>query len=203
MIAIIDYGLGNLHSVLNAFSYLGFDAMITSDPKIILNSSKVVLPGVGAFPDAMKTIHEKGLDNIICEVVKKNIPLLGICLGMQLLFEESEEHELCRGLGLLKGRIVSLEKAIQNQPGLKIPHIGWNLLEITKNQTLLKDLKNPYVYFVHSYYLETEEDIVSSYVDYGKKIAVSIEKNHIYATQFHPEKSGEVGLKILKNFGDL
>ncbi len=203
MIAIIDYGLGNLHSVYNAFNYLGYETIITNDENIILNADKVVLPGVGAFPDAMKTILKNKLDIVIKKIINKKTPLLGICLGMQLLFEQSEEHEICNGLGILKGKIVAMKDLYQDGHLLKIPHIGWNLLEINKNKTILKDLKDPYVYFVHSYYLETNEDIVSSYINYGKKIAVSVEKDNIYATQFHPEKSGEIGLKILRNFGEL
>lgn len=196
MIAIIDYKMGNLKSVKNALDSLGFENIITSDKNEILNADKVILPGVGAFKDAMEIIKSEGLDDVIKEVVKSK-PLLGICLGFQLLFEKSYEFGECDGLGLLKGEIKRLDVP------LKVPHVGWNSLDINPDSKLLKGLNQNYVYFVHSYYLDSNEPFVSSYTEYGTKLAVSVEQGNIYGTQFHPEKSGEIGLKILKNFGDL
>lgn len=196
MIAIIDYKMGNLKSVKNALDSLGFENIITSDKNEILNADKVILPGVGAFKDAMEIIKSEGLDEVIKEVVKSK-PLLGICLGFQLLFEKSYEFGECDGLGLLKGEIKRLDVP------LKVPHVGWNCLDINPDSKLLKGLNQNYVYFVHSYYLDSNEPFVSSYTEYGTKLAVSVEQGNIYGTQFHPEKSGEIGLKILKNFGDL
>lgn len=197
MIAIIDYKMGNLKSVKNALDSLGLENVITSDKNIILNADKVILPGVGAFKDAMEIIKKEGLDEVIKEVVRRSKPLLGICLGFQLLFEKSYEFGECEGLGLLKGEIKYLDVP------LKVPHVGWNSLMIKPESKLLKNLNQNYVYFVHSYYLNSNEDFVSSYTEYGVKLAVSVEKDNIYGCQFHPEKSGEIGLKILKNFGDL
>lgn len=200
MIAIINYGLGNLHSVYNAFKYLGVDAIITNNKEEILKADKVVLPGVGAFEDAIKTIHALGFDKVIKECVDLNKPLLGICLGMQLLFETSYEYGVHKGLGILKGEVVPF---IKEKINLKIPQMGWNDLIDIKDDSLVSNLKSNYVYFVHSYYVKTTSDIVSAYVLYGEKIAVAIEHKNIYATQFHPEKSGDVGIEILKRFGEL
>ena len=198
MIAIIDYGMGNLSSVKNALSHLGLDCKITSDKNDIISADKVILPGVGAFKDAIETIRAKKFDETIYDCVKDKKPLLGICLGFQLLFDKSYEFGDFDGLGLLKGEIKKLEIP------LKVPHVGWNSLEKTFDPKLLKDINNgQYVYFVHSYYLEPKEDFVSSYTEYGVKIAATVEKDNIFGAQFHPEKSGDVGLKILKNFGDL
>ena len=198
MIAIIDYGMGNLRSVQKAFEFLGFEAIVTQEPKDILKADKVVLPGVGAFCDAISTIKEKKLDEVIFEVVKQNKPLLGICIGMQLMFDKSYENGEHIGLGILSGEIVRLPDTEL------IPQIGWNNLDIKKGSPLFKGLsEEDYVYFVHSYYLETLAPIVSATCYYGKEIAVAVEKNNIYALQFHPEKSGDVGLKILENFGRL
>lgn len=196
MIAIIDYNMGNLKSVKNALDSLGIESIITSDKKEILKADKVILPGVGAFKDAMTIIKSSGLDAVIKEVAKTK-PLLGICLGFQLLFEKSSEFGETEGLGLLKGEIKRLDVP------LKVPHVGWNNLEVKPNSKLLRGIDGNYVYFVHSYYLDSSMPFVSSYTEYGKKIAVSVEEGFIYGTQFHPEKSGEVGLKILRNFGDL
>ncbi len=203
MIVIIDYGVGNLHSVYNAFKKLGFLVKISSDKTEILNASKVVLPGVGAFKNAIDTIKNKGFDTIIKQVINKGTPILGICVGLQLLFERSYEYGVHEGLGILKGEIVPFKEIYHINKLLKIPHVGWNDLEIENDSKLLKKLDNNYVYFVHSFYLETNENFVSSYTNYGKKIAVSIEYKNIFATQFHPEKSGDVGLQILRNFGEL
>ena len=209
-IAIIDYGMGNLKSVQKAFTALDFKAEITADPEEIVKADKVVLPGVGAIRDAIHTLNQTGLSQAIGEVVQKGTPLLGICLGMQLLFEKSYEHGVYEGLGLLPGEIVRLENrkdeegSVSQGERLKVPHMGWNQLEITKSAPLFQGLEEESsVYFVHSYYLETTADIVSSYTTYGKRIAVAAQKDHIFATQFHPEKSVSVGLHILKNFGGI
>ena len=201
MISIIDYGAGNLHSVKNALDFLGVQSIITDDSEKILGADKVILPGVGAFGNAMEALNGKGLTDVIKKVVEAGKPILGICLGMQLFFEESEETPGVQGIGVLKGRFVKIPK----KDGLKIPHMGWNSLEISGDSRILKDIGDePYVYFVHSYYLEPEDcKVVSAYTEYGKKLAVAAEWGNIFATQFHPEKSGDTGLKILKNFIEL
>ncbi len=197
-IAIIDYGMGNLKSVYKAFLSLGLEAQVTSDPREILRADKVVLPGVGAFKDAMHELRRSGLTDAIYETVGQGKPFLGICLGMQLLFDKSYEYGEVEGLKLLKGEIVKLDVP------LKVPHMGWNTLNFTKKEPLFTGLNDDsYVYFVHSYYLETKEDIISSTTNYGKEIAVSVQKDNIFATQFHPEKSGDIGLQMLKNFGGM
>lgn len=201
MIAIIDYGAGNLHSVRNALNFLGTKNIVSDNPEEILNADKIILPGVGAFGDAMKALNEKNLADTIKKAVKAGKPILGICLGMQLFFDESEESPGVEGLGILKGRFVKIPK----KSDIKIPHMGWNNLSIAKNSRILKDIGDePYVYFVHSYYLEPEDEaVVSAYTDYGTRLAVAAEKENIFAVQFHPEKSGDTGLKILKNFTEL
>ena len=200
MIAIIDYDAGNIKSVEKALILLGEEPVITRDRETILKADKVILPGVGAFGDAMHNLRKYGLDKVIHEVVKRQIPLLGICLGLQLLFERSDETPGVEGLGVLKGEILR----IPEQEGLKIPHMGWNEITVINESPLLKGLESgAQVYFVHSYYLETKADVVSCYTDYGTRIAVAAQKDNVFATQFHPEKSGSVGLKILKNFGGL
>ena len=206
-IAIIDYGMGNLKSVKKALIALDFKAEITADPEDILKADKVILPGVGAFRDAIQTLNETSLSEAIHEVVKKGTPLLGICLGMQLMFDKSYEYGEYEGLGLLPGEIIHFkpENMLQEHgERLKVPHMGWNNLEIVKEAPLLKGIEDgSSVYFVHSYYLETSEDIVSGYTTYGSHIAVAAQKDNIFATQFHPEKSGTIGLQILKNFGGM
>ncbi len=206
-IAIIDYGMGNLKSVQKAFKALGFNAEVTADPEEIIKASKVILPGVGAFRDAIAELNSTGLGEATKEVVKKGTPILGICLGMQLMFDKSYEYGEHQGLGILEGEIVPMTKEDMRESDgqiLKIPHMGWNHLEISKNEPIYKGIKDGgSVYFVHSYYLETSQDIVSAYTTYGKTIAVSAQKDNVFATQFHPEKSGEVGLQILRNFGGL
>lgn len=200
MIAIIDYDAGNIKSVEKAIQYLGEDAVITRDRDLILNSDKVILPGVGSFGDAMAKIREYDLVNTIYDVVDKKTPFLGICLGLQLLFKTSEESEGVTGLGLLDGRIIRIPDA----PGLKIPHMGWNSLKLSGDGRLFKDLpEDPYVYFVHSYYLKAEEDIVKARTWYSTDIDASVEKGNVFACQFHPEKSSTVGLSILKNFAEI
>lgn len=201
MIAIIDYDAGNLRSVEKALQYFGEETVISRERDVILGADKVILPGVGAFKDAMDNLHRYGLTEVIREAVSLNKPFLGICLGLQLLFESSEESPGVEGLGLLKGRILK----IPERPGLKIPHMGWNSLEIRPHTRLFEGIADSsYVYFVHSYYLKAEEDaIVAAKTEYGTEIHASVEYGHIYACQFHPEKSGETGLKILKNFASL
>ena len=198
MIAIIDYGMGNLRSVQKAFEYLGNHAVITDDVSVIQKADKVVLPGVGAFQDAMKTITQKGIDKVLYDIVDSKKPLLGICLGMQMFFDKSYEYGEHKGLGILQGEIKLLPNTV------KIPHMGWNSLYIQKRSPLFEGLpEQPYVYFVHSYHLNTEADIVSATTYYGKEIQVAAQKENVFALQFHPEKSGDVGLNILQNFGRL
>ena len=200
MIAIIDYDAGNIKSVEKALQYLGEEAVITRDAGEILMADKVILPGVGAFGDAMKKLNRYGLVPVIHEVVEKGIPFLGICLGLQLMFESSEEAPGVEGLGLLKGKTVRIPEG----DGLKVPHMGWNSLSFPKEGRLFAGIpENSYVYFVHSYYLQAEEDIVTATAEYGVTIHASVEKGNVFACQFHPEKSSHTGLTILKNFVDL
>jgi len=201
MTAIIDYDAGNLKSVEKALIHLGEDVAITRDRETILSADRVILPGVGAFGDAMEKLHQYGLVEVIHQVVERRIPFLGICLGLQLLFESSEESEGVPGLGVLKGKILR----IPDCPGLKIPHMGWNSLEIAPESRLFAGVEpGAYVYFVHSYYLKAqEEEIVAASTEYSTHIHAAVESGNVYACQFHPEKSSEVGLKILENFVNL
>lgn len=198
MIAIIDYDAGNIRSVEKALQFLGAETCVTRDEKEILAADHVILPGVGAFGDAMHKLRNYGLEGVIHQVVAQKTPFLGICLGLQLLFEASEEAEGVKGLGILQGRIVRIPEA----PGLKIPHIGWNSLQFPSAGRLFEGIaKEPYVYFVHSYYLQAEEpEIVKATTEYGVTIHASVEKGNVFACQFHPEKSSDVGMQILKNF---
>lgn len=198
MIAIIDYDAGNIKSVEKALLSLGEEAVITRDAETILAADGVILPGVGAFGDAMEKLHTYGLVEVIRECVNRQIPFLGICLGLQLMFESSEESPGVEGLHLLNGKI----KRIPAAEGLKIPHIGWNDLTFPNKGRLYEGIKeNSYVYFVHSYYLEAEdEEIVMATTEYGALIHASVEKGNVFACQFHPEKSSDVGLQILRNF---
>ena len=198
MIAIIDYDAGNIKSVEKAFMALGQDVVVTRDKDTILNAEGVVLPGVGAFGDAMEKLIAYDLVDTIHKVVEKNTPFLGICLGLQLMFESSEESPGVEGLSLLKGKIVRIPEG----EGLKIPHIGWNNLSYPNKGRLYKDIpEDSYVYFVHSYYLQAEEsEIVRATTEYGVTIHASVEKDNVFACQFHPEKSSSVGMKILENF---
>lgn len=201
MIAIIDYDAGNLKSVEKALQFLGQECVITRDFHEIEKADKVILPGVGSFGDAMSQLRKFELDKVIHEVVAEQKPFLGICLGLQLLFEGSEESEGVEGLHLLDGEILR----IPEQEGLKIPNIGWNSLDLQNNGRLFQNLEgSPFVYFVHSYYLKArEEAIVKATIEYSTHIHASVEKDNIFACQFHPEKSGTVGLQILSNFAKL
>lgn len=202
MIAIIDYKAGNLFSVKNAFDKLGVETIITSDVSMIKKADKLLLPGVGAFENAMKNLKELRLDTIICNEIKSGKPILGICLGMQLLFNSSEEFGYHEGLNILEGKVVKFNFA--NEPALKIPHMGWNSLTNCTNSRLFSDLENQFVYFVHSYHLLTDnKNYKQIMTNYGYDFCSAIEYNNIFATQFHPEKSGDVGLSILKKFSDL
>ena len=200
MIAIIDYDAGNIKSVEKAVISLGAETVITRDRETILNADKIILPGVGAFGDAMEKLKAYGLVDLIKQTVADKKPFLGICLGLQLLFESSEEAKGVEGLGILKGRIIHIP-----DKGLKVPQIGWNSLKFPNKGRLFKGIdEGAYVYFVHSYYLHADEpDIVTATTEYAALIHAAVEKDNVFACQFHPEKSSSVGLRILKNFIDL
>lgn len=198
MIAIVDYGAGNLFSVQNALAYLNITCCTTDDPAVLEICDGVILPGVGAFPEAMRRLYASGLGSIICEQAQKK-PLLGICLGMQMLFERSYEFEETQGLGLIPGQV-----RLINSGGLKIPHMGWNDLTVLHPCALTEHSKNgEYVYFVHSYCVHTPDENVSCYTEYGERIPALVHRGFVYGAQFHPEKSGEAGLAMLKNFARL
>ena len=201
MIAMIDYDAGNIKSVEKALQKLGAEVVITKDPETILRADRVILPGVGAFGDAMANLKKYGLVEVIQEVVAKGTPFLGICLGLQLLFERSDETPGVEGLGILKGEILRIPECGE----LKIPHMGWNSLHFQNEGRLFRGLpEQSYVYFVHSYYLKAEEEsIVKATTEYGVTIHASVEKDNVFACQFHPEKSSDVGLQILRNFVEL
>lgn len=201
MIAIIDYDAGNIRSVEKAMAKLGQEVWITRDRERIMNADKVILPGVGSFGDAMAHLREYNLVEVIKDVVAEKKPFLGICLGLQLLYESSEETPGVEGLGILKGKILK----IPEQKDLKIPHMGWNSLHLQNDGRLFRGIEqNPYVYFVHSYYLKAgEEKTVKATTEYSVNIHASVEKDNVFACQFHPEKSGDLGLQILKNFAEL
>jgi len=201
MIAIVDYDAGNIKSVEKALQFLGQEPVVTRDKETLLQAEKVIVPGVGAFGDAMGKMHQYGLVEVLREIAAKGTPLLGICLGLQLFFESSEETPEVEGLGLLPGKIVR----IPDKEGFKIPHMGWNSIQINPASRLLKGIEEgAYVYFVHSYYLQAENEAdVAATTDYVVNIHAAAEHENIFATQFHPEKSGEIGLQILKNFIEL
>ncbi len=203
MIAIIDYGVGNLFSLKSSLEYIGADVTVTSDKKIIHSAEKIILPGVGAFGDAAKKLEETGLKGIILDEVKNGKPLLGICLGMQLLFEKSYEYGEHFGLGLIKGEVVPIKDTIPSD--YKIPHICWNSLHFKGRKSRIFKYINEgdFVYFVHSYYGSNCEEFVTSVTDYGAEITASVENGNVFGCQFHPEKSGDVGLKILKAFCEI
>ncbi len=199
MIAIVDYGVGNLSSIDNALKKLGFESIVTDNPKEIEKAQGVILPGVGAFKDAMESLRQMGLDKFIVELAESGKPILGICLGMQVLYEKSYEDGEWEGLGILKGDVVKFESDT-----LKIPHMGWNSLIINKQDEIVKYIsEGEYVYFVHSYYASPGEDHVVAHCDYGVKFPAMVAKGNVYGIQFHPEKSGKTGLNILKAFGEM
>ena len=202
MIAIIDYGVGNLFSLKSSLAFIGEEAVVTSDIDVISKADRIILPGVGAFGDAAKKLYESGLDKVVKEEVKKGKPLLGICLGMQLLFEKSYEYGEHEGLGFIKGNVRFMEGVIPDD--LQIPHIGWNALKFTKPSKLYKYIKEgDCVYFVHSYFGADCEDSVTAVAEYGADLTASVENGNVYGTQFHPEKSGEVGMNILRAFCEI
>ena len=201
MIAIVDYDAGNLRSVEKALNLLGQETVVTRDPKTILGADKVVLPGVGAFGDAMGNLDRFGLTEVLRQVAAQGTPFLGICLGLQLLFERSDESPGVEGLSILEGEILRIPDA----PGRKIPHMGWNNIKVRPGAKLFAGLsEDPYVYFVHSYYLKAKDPaIVAATTEYGVTVHASVEKENVFACQFHPEKSSTEGLKIQKNFAAL
>ena len=201
MIAMIDYDAGNIRSVEKALQLLGEEVILTRQREELLQADHVILPGVGSFGDAMENLQQFGLIPVIHEIVDRGTPFLGICLGLQLLFETSQESPEVAGLGLLKGQILRIPEA----EGLKIPHMGWNSLELQNQGRLFQGIpQQSYVYFVHSYYLQAEDEtIVKAVTDYGTRIHASVEKGNLFACQFHPEKSSRVGLQILKNFAAI
>ena len=201
MVAIIDYGVGNLFSLKSSLSFIGVDAVVTGDPSVIAASDRIILPGVGAFEDAANKLRKNGLDKVIYEEVGKGKKLLGICLGMQMLFEESYEYGVHKGLGLIKGKVLPLADVVGN---LKVPHIGWNSLSFKKDSKLYKYVnQGDFVYFVHSFYGAECSGSVSATAKYGVEVTASVERDNVYGTQFHPEKSGEVGLGILRAFCEM
>ena len=205
MIAIIDYGVGNLFSLSSSFKSIGADIVVTSDPEILRSAEKLILPGVGAFRDAAEKLRATGLDKVVIEETGKGKPLLGICLGMQMLFEKSFEYGEYEGLGLIPGSVVSMKPVVPAD--YKVPHIGWNGLIFPENKPKSKIFKylneGDHMYFVHSYYATDCEDYVSSQTEYGALLTASAENGNVYGVQFHPEKSGEKGLSILKAFCEL
>jgi glutamine amidotransferase len=199
MIAILDYGVGNLFSLVSSLKMIGADAVVTGDPEVIRAADKLILPGVGAFADAARKLRDSGLDRVLCEEAEKGKEIMGICLGMQLLFEKSYEYGEHRGLGLLSGSVVPMEGQIPRD--LKIPHIGWNALHFQKSHKLMKYIKEgDCVYFVHSYYAEGCEDSLLATAEYGKELTAMVGRGNVMGCQFHPEKSGSVGLNILRAF---
>jgi len=202
MIAIIDYGVGNLFSLKSSFASIGEEAVVTSDPEVLRKADRVILPGVGAFGDAADKLRECGLDKVTIELAQSGKPLLGICLGMQMLFEKSYEYGEHKGLGLIPGEVVPMEGVIPED--YKIPHIGWNELIFKKQSKIYKYLKEgDAVYFVHSYYATGCDDYTSAVAEYGEMLTASVESGNVFGCQFHPEKSGPVGLKILKAFCEV
>lgn len=202
MIAIVDYGVGNLFSLVSSFNKIGADIKVTSDPDVISSSDGIILPGVGAFDDAAQKLRDCGLDKVIVNEAENGKKLMGICLGMQMLFEQSFEYGCHKGLGLLKGNIVPMKNSIPQD--LKIPHIGWNALHITRESELFKYIKpNDFVYFVHSFYATDCDESVIATAEYGKELTATVQKGNIIGCQFHPEKSGEVGLNILRAFCEM
>ena len=207
MIAVIDYGVGNLFSLLSSLNYVGLDTKLTNNIEEIKNAKGIILPGVGAFRDAIGNLEKYGLKETLINEAKNGKPFLGICLGMQMLFEKSYEYGEYEGLGLINGTVEEIRKYISENSDLKIPHMGWNSLIINerfKNDKILKDVdNNEYVYYVHSYFAKTDMKNIVTYSEYGTKIPGIVKNENVYGMQFHPEKSGDTGLKLLKNWGEL
>ena len=203
MVVIVDYGVGNLFSLISSFKAIGVEAIATGDKAIIEKADKIILPGVGAFEDASKKLVDSGLNQVVIEQAKKGKPILGICLGMQLLFDCSYEYGVHKGLGLIKGEVKPIQEVIPND--YKIPHIGWNALEFNGQKSpIFKYLEQgDYVYFVHSYYATNCEKSVIATAEYGANLTAAVQNENVFGCQFHPEKSGEVGLKILKAFCEM
>jgi len=207
MIAVIDYGVGNLFSLLSSLNYVGLDTKLTNNIEEIKNAKGIILPGVGAFRDAIGNLEKYGLKETLINEARKGKPFLGICLGMQMLFEKSYEYGEYEGLGLINGTVEEIKKYIPENSDLKIPHMGWNSLIINerfKDDKILKDIdNNEYVYYVHSYFAKTDTKNIVAYSEYGTKIPGIVKNENVYGMQFHPEKSGDTGLKLLKNWGEL
>ena len=207
MIAVIDYGVGNLFSLLSSLNYVGLDTKLTNNIEEIKNAKGIILPGVGAFRDAIGNLEKYRLKEILINEAKNGKPFLGICLGMQMLFEKSYEYGEYEGLGLINGTVEEIKKYIPENSDLKIPHMGWNSLIINerfKDDKILKDVdNNEYVYYVHSYFAKTDMKNIVTYSEYGTKIPGIVKNENVYGMQFHPEKSGDTGLKLLKNWGEL
>jgi imidazole glycerol phosphate synthase, glutamine amidotransferase subunit len=207
MIAVIDYGVGNLFSLLSSLNYVGLHTKLTNDIEEIKNANGIILPGVGAFRDAIGNLEKYGLKETLINEARKGKPFLGICLGMQMLFEKSYEYGEYEGLGLINGTVEEIKKYIPENSDLKIPHMGWNSLIINerfKDDKILKDIdNNEYVYYVHSYFAKTDTKNIVTYSEYGTKIPGIVKNENVYGMQFHPEKSGDTGLKLLKNWGEL
>ncbi len=206
MIAIIDYGMGNLRSVQKGFEKVGYQAIVTADPKAVLEADKIVLPGVGAFPDCMRNLEQGGFVEPLLKVIQEGRPFLGICLGLQLLFTESEEFGLHKGLDIIPGRVVRFpEGMMEREEELKVPHMGWNQLSIKRCPPVFSEIPDgANFYFVHSYYVQPEDtSVIATITSYGIEFCSSVWRDNIVATQFHPEKSQERGLAILKKFGEM
>ena len=202
MLAIIDYGVGNLFSLASSLSYIGVESIISSDPEVLRRADRLILPGVGAFGDAAKKLRVTGLDTVVREEAAKGKPLMGICLGMQLLFEKSYEYGEHDGLGLLPGEVVGMKGRLSDE--LMIPHIGWNALELKSCSPLFKYIKNgDHVYFVHSFFVPGDNESTVATAEYGLSLTATVQKNNVCGCQFHPEKSGEVGLSILRAFCEM
>ena len=202
MIAIVDYGVGNLFSLEQSFRAIGQAVTVTADPEVLRKADKILLPGVGAFGDAAQKLRDTGLDQVVIELAKGGKPLMGICLGMQLLFEEGHEYGCHKGLGLIPGKVVPIADVIPGE--LKIPHMGWNALEFQKDSPLLAHIQNgDCVYFVHSYYAADCDDAVIATAEYGAPLTAAVQRENVFGCQFHPEKSGSVGLSILRAFAEM
>ena len=200
MVGIIDYGVGNLFSLRSSFAAIGAEAFVSGDPEELAKADRLVLPGVGAFEDAARKLRERGLEEFVLRQARDGKPLLGICLGMQLLFEESREYGVHKGLGILPGKVVAMGEKLPKE--LKVPHMGWNKVEV-KGGRLLADVDGEYVYFVHSFHAEDCEGVISATAEYGIPVTAAAERGNVFGCQFHPEKSGTVGLRILRNFCEM